>query len=206
MITRLFLLTSFFLLADWLPARSQTIGAMLEQIAALYGYRYLTDQGYKTQEEGLGSIGYIQQSAYGLYDNYLTSLGSMNPVLNALPDLSALDRLRTGLASSLSASWSIYRQSAWLSGEEKDAISKTYTLLMARLTQTAAIIDALTAGDNFTMTDGERIHYIESAHTQIVKSALFLAGLMARTNALIESRNKEAATIRDIRQLYNIQP
>ena len=160
-----------------LPVQSQILGIFEQgaeelseygqQIAALELLLTSQHNGYQIVVSGLNSISTITGTEFGLHQSYYSSLSVVNPAITQSPGMTTCLSLESQVLTALPTALARWRQSRYLTANDLEYITRISSAITNLAGSQLSTLDTLTADNDFSMTDDQRIKMLTSLYTHI---------------------------------------
>jgi hypothetical protein len=180
------------LVVGWVTSGyAQDAQTMLEQIAALRTYLTTAEKGYQLVENGLHTIRDLKKKEYGLHSTYFSSLSTVNPVIQNMPEAAEVIRTQRAVLDRYAGALVRWRGSPWLSPAEKGLLDQSNRNLITTGGEVAKRLQNLLTDSVYKMSDGERMHSIGVLAEEVKQQAGEVERSIQATDWLISQRQKE---------------
>jgi hypothetical protein len=155
-------LSAIFLFGWMRMARAQGAPqAILQQIAALKGYIATAEEGTNIVGKGLSGIRDIKNFEFNMHRSFFHSLQTVNPKIQYMPQVLQMVARQESVIDQLNKAMARWQASPWLHVSELALARNSYNKLVEIAVQNVALLHDLTTYQDYKMTDGERLEFIQ---------------------------------------------
>jgi hypothetical protein len=179
--------------SEWFWQKKTRIKYLKKQVAALEALKTIMEEGYAQAKEGVDSAGAVEETAYQIDEEWLTSLGEVKPVFRENESVKETYAVAKTLISESKEILSSISKSPWLRESELKQLRFDLNLVISDVEQTLKRLLLYITDGKIKMEDGERWKKILGIRDHVKMAAQFEIVQLSNAKTLIETRMQQDA-------------
>jgi hypothetical protein len=178
-------------ISEWFHQKKTRIKYLHKQIAALEVLKAAIRDGYDQAEEGVDTIEAFEQDQLKMDEDYLISLGKVNPVFSNDQDIQATFQSARRLLRTSDEKITLYSNSRWLTAAESALVMFDLELVKADMENTIRNLLLCITDGKLKMEDAERWKIIKGIEEHIQVADRLQTMLILQTDEFIGIRRRQ---------------
>ena len=185
--------------SEWWRQKKTRIKYLHKQVAALETLKATLEEGYDGAEDGIDSEEVNMMLEYKLTETYLRSLGNVKPIFLKNDGIRSSYGFAKAYIKIVEEELDDYSKNPWLKVSEVNTLKSRLGLIKSDMEQAISDLGLLITDDKVHMDDGARWQMLEGIEEHIELAGRYLMMEIAETAELIQSREHEVATDKDLK-------
>lgn len=193
------------LFREWFRQNATQKRYLIEQIAQLKVYLELTEKGYKVAREGLTTISDIKNGEFKLHKNRFDSLRIVKPKIGSYSRLRQITDMQDIVHQIYAELPAQLGSCQALDADRRRQIVRALDLLYDDGQSLITAMLTVIRGNNYAMTDDERLRRIEMLYTQFKANYVFAQELKKQTQLFCRLAEDEKQELGNRRLIHGLK-
>ncbi|QEC73761.1 hypothetical protein FSB73_20905 [Arachidicoccus ginsenosidivorans] len=191
--------------SEWFKQKKTQKKYLLAQIAALETYAIAVEKGYQTARSGLSTISDLKESNFLQHAIHFNTMTMVSPEVKNNPRVAAIAAMEDRTAGMLKRLMARKDLNRWLTTKENASLKSFQQQTTKEAAKELNYLELLVTDNTLQMTTAERIQQIETLYGKVKRDYSDILVFIRHSEALLQSRQHQAAESVWLRQLYGIE-
>ena len=191
--------------AEWFEQSNTRLKYSAAQVVSLQGYLGQLENGFQIASSGLGNIGNLKNDEFTMHTTYYSSLGTVNPALAAMSEVTEITTLQLEIAGRLETAVARYRTDGLLSGDQLALMARLLNTIIREGIQELTALAELLTNDRLELSDDQRASRVLAIHASTKERYAFTLWLTDKVDLFEQQKNADLQWLGAVKGLYGIQ-